>query len=253
LFYLRPVIQGWNEIYPHRTVIQVALSLLSEVGIPMLVLACLGGTLSLRKEDRSMYGYWAMLGAVSMAFIFAAPLIIWFFNYRYALLFLLPIWVLAARGTLAIGQILADRRLTWVWYGCVAVLLLPKAMSYYQDGSRWDLRNAAKVVSEMAGEESPAVYCNLPDILNYYMPAASVKEWPAKEVPDRSCFVVWVTNAWDEPVRAEGRVVELLATVGRRRFDEQSYLVRVYRIRPITSVAHLSPQPQAERITRRDP
>jgi hypothetical protein len=253
LFYLRPVIQGWNEIHAHRTVLQVALSLLSEAGIPMLLLAFLGGALSLRKEDRSTFGYWAMLGATSMAFVFAAPLIIWFFNYRYALLFLFPVWVLAARATWSIGQILADSRLTWVWYGCVAVLLLPKVMSYYQDGSRWDLRSAAKVVSEMAGEESPTVYSNFADILNYYMPAASVKEWPAKEVADRSCFVVWVTNAWDEPVRAEGRVVELLATVGRRRFDEQSYLVRVYRIRPTTSVAHLSPQPQTEKTAQRDP
>jgi hypothetical protein len=253
LYYLKPIIQGWNESLPHRTTLQVASSLLSEAGIPMLILACLGVGFSLQKKNRSIFGYWALMGAASIAFMLAAPLVIWYFNFRYASLFLLPIWVLATQGTLSIGQILADRRLSFAWYVCVVVLLLPKFLSYYQDGSRWDLRRAAEVVSELSDEERPLVYCNLPAILEYYLPSASIQEWPNKDVLDRSCFLVLATNAWDEPVHIKGYTLELLTSVGRRRFDEQSYLVRVYQIQKKTSVAHSSRQVQGERIPKNDP
>ncbi len=203
----------------------------------MLVLALMGAALSLQKEQRSLFGYWALLGAASCAFILTAPTFIWFFNYRYAVLFLFPIWLLAAKGMHGVGQKLADRRLRWVWYGCVLMLLFPKILSYYQDGSRWDLRSAVRVVSQLADEESPTVYSNLPSIVHYYLPSANVKSCQAEKVPQQPGFLVLATNAWDSPVRIEGHVVELLASIGRRRFDEQSYLVRVYRVRPTAAVS----------------
>ena len=242
LLYLRPLVQGWNNFLPHRTTLQVALSLLSEAGIPMLVLALMGAALSLQKEQRVQFGYWAVLGASSCAFILAAPMFIWFFNYRYALLFLFPIWLLAAKGMYGIAQKLADRRLRWAWYSCVVLLLIPKLLSYYQDGSRWDLRSAAGIVSQLAEDESPTVYSNLISIVHYYLPSASVKGWQGEKVPEQTCFLVLATNAWDSPVHAEGHVAELVASIGRRRFDEQAYLVRVYRLRPITTV---SPPPRS--------
>lgn len=229
-FYLRHIIQGWNEFLPHRTSFQVANSLLSEVGIPMLALSLLGVVLSLRKEDQKRNGYWAVLGVCSVAFILAAPLAIWFFNYRYTLLFLLPTWILAAKGAVSIGNALVDRRSRWAWYACAVVLLMPKAISYYQDGSRRDIRNAAEIVSQRAHKDSPVVYCNLPAILRYYLPNAIVNDYRDGKMKESSCYVVLATNAWDAPLRVEGRVSELIATVGRRRFDEQSYLVRIYHV-----------------------
>jgi uncharacterized membrane protein len=229
-FYLRHIIQGWNEFLPHRTSFQAAISLLSEVGIPMLALSLLGVVLSLRKEDQKRNGYWAVLGVCSVAFILAAPLAIWFFNYRYTLLFLLPIWILAAKGAASIGNALGDRRSRWAWYACAIILLMPKAISYYQDGSRRDIRTAAEIVSQHVDKGSSVVYCNLPAILHYYLPNTIVNDYREGIVKESSCYVVLATNAWDAPLRVEGRVSELVATVGRRRFDEQSYLVRIYHV-----------------------
>jgi hypothetical protein len=41
--HVRPLVAGWNEFLPHRTMLEVSLSFLSEVGLPTLGLAFLGG------------------------------------------------------------------------------------------------------------------------------------------------------------------------------------------------------------------
>jgi hypothetical protein len=114
----------------------------------------------------------------------------------------------------------------------VILLFLPKVLSQHQDGSRKDFREAARQIAQAARSEEP-VYCNMDTTLRYYLSTSPVLPWKgAGALPAGPCYVALSVNGWDAPLTADGRVVELVATVGRRRFDEQAYLVRVYRLGP---------------------
>jgi hypothetical protein len=160
-------------------------------------------------------------------------LVIWFFNYRYALLFLFPVWMLAAKGVETVGQKLGGGAGTWGWYACVLLLMLPRVASYYQDGSRKDLRAAAAAVSGLGDPDKPIVYASMPTTLRYYFPEARIYDWEGdKGLIPTTCYLVLSSNGWDAPVQIKGRTIELVASIGRRRFDGQSYLIRVYRVGP---------------------
>jgi hypothetical protein len=118
------------------------------------------------------------------------------------------------------------------WYACVVILLAPRFSSHYQDGTRRDFRGAAEVVSRLAGPEDP-VFCDRPQNLGYYLPGKAVRLWKRQtDLPPGVCYVVKAANAIDAPLAAPGRLLEYVARVGRRRFDEQTYLLRVYRVWP---------------------
>ena len=149
---------------------------------------------------------------------------------EYTLLFLLPFWVLAARAVSGIGARLGRGPLAWSWYLAVALLLLPRVASYYQDGSRKDLRAASEFVNRYAAPGDP-IYSNLPHVLQYYQPAKTIGEWSdTKSLPAGVAYVVLASNGWDPPLQLHGKTVETLTRIGKRRFDEQAYVVSVYRV-----------------------
>ena len=163
-----------------------------------------------------------------LAFVAVSPVVIWF-NARYTLLFLLPLWILAARGILTIGRRLSGSS-AYTWYAVVLLLLLPKVLSHYQDGSRRDYRSAASIIAPRI-HTGEVVYCNWPQNLGYYFPDGDVRQWhDDSPMPDDAFYVVEGTNAWTPTLFVPGRVVEHIAKIGRRRFDEQSNLVQVYRV-----------------------
>jgi hypothetical protein len=236
LLYLRPLLGGWNEFGEPRDTYTVMASFASEIGLPTLGLALVGAAACLLPETPKEFRWWAALAALTVLFLLGASHVIWFFNYRYALLFFLPFWVLAALGVLVVGRRLGGGPRALGWYACVALLFLPKILSQHQDGSRKDFREAARQLTRMARPEEP-VYCNMDTTLRYYLATSPVLPWKgADELPEGSCYVALSVNGWDAPLAVEGRVVELVASVGRRRFDEQAYLVRVYRMGPRTGV-----------------
>jgi hypothetical protein len=230
LLYLRTALTRWNEFGEPRDTYTVLTSFASEMGMPTLALALLGAGACLLPQTDREFRWWALVALLTGLFLLAASHLIWFFNYRYALLFFLPFWVLAAKGVEVVGQRLGGRPAALAWYACVALLFLPKILSHHQDGSRKDFRAAAGVLAPLAHDGEP-VYCNMDTTLRYYLTAAEVRPWKGeRDLPARTCFVALSVNGWDAPLRIDGRVVELMATIGRRRFDEQAYLVRVYRV-----------------------
>ena len=169
------------------------------------------------------------------------PEVIWF-NYRYGLFFALPFCVLAARGVVVVGARLGGGFPARAWFLCVLLLLSPKILSHYQDGSRRDFRTAASQVDGLLRVGEP-LYCNWRE-LSYYLPEIAVKNWNSKtEFPPSVCYVVRGGNAWDRPLIVEGRIIEFVTRIGRKRFDEQSNVIDIFRILPDTDRDHSRTEP----------
>lgn len=159
-------------------------------------------------------------------------------NPRYAILFMSPFYVLAAYGVTTVSDSLRSAPARIAWFICVAVLLLPKLASHWQDGSRHDLRVAAAVAATHVGNEE-SVFCNWPMELAYYLRAHGNSQvvgwWKGDKLPDSSCVIVYASNALEPVLRLQGRRCEVLAEICFRRFDEQSHCVRVYNVGAIES------------------
>jgi hypothetical protein len=243
VFYLRPIMQGWVSGGTGGT--NVLVSFVAQVGIPTLALAGFGTAAALASsEGRQALGWWVLLLAGSLLFIACSPLYLPSWNPRYGILFMAPVWVLAAYAVEFIGRRMPSRALTVAVYGLVALLLLPKLASHYQDGSRHDFRQAAGIVKASARGEN-TVLCNWPETLEYYLPGSTgltVHNWEiGRPVPPETCLIVESSNAWLPPVRLSGRSVELLAQVSKRRFDEQSHVISIYRVGPAPTAAEAQP------------
>jgi hypothetical protein len=242
-FYLRPIMEGWVSGGTGGT--NVVVSFVAQVGVPILGLAAFGAAAALvTPEARKALGWWVLLLGGCLLFIACSPLYLPNWNPRYGFLFMAPIWVLGAYAVEFVSSRMPSRMLAVAVYGLAALLLLPKLASHYQDGSRHDFRQAAEIVKKSAGGEQTA-FCNWPETLEYYLPASTgltVRNWDhSTPMPADACFIVYSSNAWEPPIRLPGRCVELLAQVHKRRFDEQSHFVSVYRVGPVTPLAASQP------------
>jgi hypothetical protein len=152
-------------------------------------------------------------------------------NPRYGLLFMPPLFVLAALGVDYIACMLPSTPFRIAWFCCVGLLLLPKLASHYQDGSRHDFRTAASVVANNA-HEGQSVVSNWPETLQYYLPEqAGIRvEWLQSILPESDFIAVISSNAWEPVFQPTDRQVRVLAEIRKRRFDEQSHIVRVYQV-----------------------
>jgi len=230
--YVRPIAGDWTGVGfawtdPFR-------SFIAHVGVPTLALAGLGSAIALLdREERPTMAWWSVLTAGTILFVAITPWIMPVWNPRYALLFVLPLWMTGALGMEYVARRLPSRRQAAVWYGCVAVLLAPKLVSHYLDGSRHDYRLAAAVVAEHL-EPGQTVCANMELQTKYYLSRnlrPRVRFWtPDMRLPGESCLVVLGTNIWDPPPAFDGRPVEVVAQIARRRYDEVSHVVRVYRV-----------------------
>ena len=186
-FYLRAIIGNWSSYGFGET--NNFVSFVAHVGIPTLALSFLGVVIALAtSRHRSAMAFWAGLAIAVILFVAAAPLIVPAWNPRYAVLFVLPIWVTAAFAVEHVACRLRGRLLTVAWYATVGLLLLPKLASHYMDGSRHDFRQAAITVSPLAGEDVP-IFSNLVLRTKYYLPQRQrpqVHVWePNHELPPR--------------------------------------------------------------------
>lgn len=155
-------------------------SFTAHVGMPTLALALLGSALALvgEKERRPM-GVWAGLTLGVLLFVLLVPWLMPVWNPRYSLLWVLPVWVTGAWAVETVGAALVQWATSSAgqpsggllgrirpllpglllvgWYGCVALLLVPKWASHWIDGTRHDYRQAAQwVVQFLEAKGAPA-------------------------------------------------------------------------------------------------
>jgi hypothetical protein len=119
------------------------------------------------------------------------------------------------------------------WYCCVALLLFPGLLSHYRDGSRHDYRQAAEVLLTYAQHEQP-ILSDDAETISYYLPASLRQRLHVRtkerEFPGGEFFLVSRSNAWTPLPQVPHRQMDLLAEIYRRRYDEFSHILRVYRV-----------------------
>jgi len=172
---------------------------------------------------------------LSVAFVASTPWTIRNWNPRYALFFMPPVWVLAANGSAVIAEALAPRHLARWWLAALVVLLLPKVVSHFVDGSRHDFRTAAQTIAARAPLDP--VFSNWPAELQYYLEPVTgqrARYWsPDDPLPAGETVVAIGSNAWEPILHVPGRSVTVIGQIGRRRFDEQSHVVMIYLVSPL--------------------
>jgi hypothetical protein len=227
LFYLRPIVHGWASTGNPTPVL---VSFAAHSGIPVLALAMLGAWISVVNRNGGQMLWWALIFGGSLCFFPIAP-VSW--NPRYFLYFMPAMWVVAAHAMELVARGVGHRFTGAAWYGCVVLLLLPNLLSHYQDGSRHDYRQAAAVLASHA-RQGQAIFSDDAETISYYLPAdlrdhlqvrTKVREFPLSEF-----FLVARSNAWTPLPRFPHRQSELLAEIYRRRFDQFSHILRVYRV-----------------------
>jgi hypothetical protein len=227
LLYLRPLIAGWVSGTTGGT--SSLVSFVAQTGILPIGLAPLGCIAAIRDENPCLR-WWVLLCGLCLGFVATAPLTLGNWNPRYALLFMPPIWMLAAKGSAVIAETLAPKRLATWWFVAGMLVLAPKFGSHFIDGTRHDFRTAAHIVAARA--PAVQVLSNWPAELQYYLQPATgqtVRYWfPGDGLPNDAAVVVLGSNAWEPFLSVGGRSVRVIGEIGRRRFDEQSHVVRVY-------------------------
>jgi hypothetical protein len=162
-------------------------------------------------------------------------------NPRYFLFFLPAAWVTAAYAVDVVARGLERPMAAAAWYGCVGLLLMPNLVSHYVDGSRHDYRTAASVVMRSGGTSAPVILSDDAETISYYLPENARRNLfvrtKTKQYPPSEFFLVARSNAWTPLPKIRERQVELLAEIYRRRFDEFSHILRVYRIAPGPAIA----------------
>lgn len=230
LLYLRPLLRGWSST-GNPTPVLISFAAYAEV--PTLALALLGGWLALlRRDDQPSMLAWALMAVGSVALFLLAELgMNW--NPRYFLFYLPAVWLLAAHGMEYVARSLRSKAAAAGWYAAVVVLLLPGIASHFRDGSRHDYRSAAAVLSQTA-LPGQLILSDDAETISYYLPPELrrhlVVRTKVQEVPATEFFLVCRSNVWTPLPEIPHRRMELLAEISRRRFDEFSHVVRVYRV-----------------------
>jgi hypothetical protein len=231
LVYLRPIMSGWVSGGTGGT--NELVSFVAQLGPPTIALAFLGLGLSLRRNPlTSDLAWWNVVLVGGIMFVGLSPWLLGNWNPRYALFFMLPFWVVAAYGVEQVANRLPRGWGQTIWFAFVVLLLVPKLASHYRDGSRHDFRSTAALVAK-AVKPNETIYCNWPMTLEYYLnqgQPVNVQWWQADALPDRTCLVVYASNALEPVLAIPQRRCDVLGEVGVRRFDEQSHVIRIYRV-----------------------
>jgi hypothetical protein len=229
LVYVRPLLGSWVSGGTGGTAPIV--SFVAQAGIVPVALAALGCWQALTTRSEGWLRWWGLVLVLGLAFVTTAPWTLKNWNPRYALFFMPPLWVLAAAGAAAVAEALRPTTRA-VWLLVVFALLLPKLGSHFIDGSRHDFRSAAQIIAREAPHA--AVMSDWPGELQYYLEPLTgqkARYWGGVAA-DTPLVVALGTNAWEPPLTLPGRTVHLLGQIARRRFDEQSHVVRVYLVDP---------------------
>jgi hypothetical protein len=228
--YLRPLVHGWNSTGNPTPVL---VSFAAHAGIPLLALALLGCWLAVaRRDDQQSMIWWALIFAGSLC-LFQGTSMTW--NPRYFLFFLPAVWMLAAHSMEFIARKVGYGSAGGAWYGCVILILLPGLFSHYQDGSRHDYRQAAAVVLAHA-RDGQAILSDDAETISYYLPEHLRQRLRVRTkvttFPESEFLLVYRSNAWTPLPQIPHRKLDLLAEIYRRRYDQFSHILRVYRVAP---------------------
>ena len=232
-FYLLPLVRGWASTGNPTPVL---ISFVAQLGIPIFALALFGLWLAAAQRTTPAPVQWAGLVFVASLGLLQFTNMSW--SPRYFLFFLPAAWLLAAQAIDWVASRLEYRWTGVAWYGCVAVLCAPNLVSHYIDGSRHDYRQAASVVIAHDQDGAP-ILSDDAETISYYLPdrlrrnlfvRTKITHPPAGEY-----FLVTRANAWTPLPKIEGRDMELLGEIYRRRIDQFSHVLRVYRIAPVAS------------------
>lgn len=86
---------------------------------------------------------------------------------------------------------------------------------------------------EKIDRDHKTVLCNWPLELQYYLLGTSIPVkgwWKSERPPSSDCYIVYASNVVEPVLQLDGYVCTPMAEIGARRFDEQSYWVRLYRV-----------------------
>jgi hypothetical protein len=228
--FIRPLVAGWHST---GNPTPVMVSFVAHAGVPLIALAVLAGSIVLVRRDAGAPVVWSLLMFVGSLCFLQFTGMTW--NPRYFLFFMGPLWLLAAYGVDFVAGRLGQASLRPVWYGCVLLLMLPNLLSHFQDGSRHDYRQAAAVLTANAAGNAP-ILSDDAETISFYLPGDFQQRLfvrtKAKQFPVSEFFLVTRSNAWTALPQVPGRHMDLLAEIYKRRFDQFSHILRVYRVGP---------------------
>ncbi|MCS7306460.1 MAG: hypothetical protein NZ602_15295 [Thermoguttaceae bacterium] len=174
LLHVRPIAGSWTGA--GLTWAPPWASFAAHVGVPTVVLALMGSAVAcLVEKERRQMAVWAAITVSVLIFVLMVPQLMPIWNPRYSLLWVLPLWITGAMAVETVatgllrwanpssGQPTPERWKNstqlpyWLllvgWYGCVGLLLVPKWLSHWIDGTRHDYRQAAHLVVQWLQED----------------------------------------------------------------------------------------------------
>jgi len=176
--------------------------------------------------------WWLLIFAGSFLCFQFAP-VTW--NPRYFVFYMAAMWVLGAHGMEFVARRIGFGTLGATWYAAVVVLMVPFLASHYQDGSRHDYRTAAAILKEHAQPGEPLLSDDA-ETISYYLPPDMIEHLQVRTrvtvFPPTEFLVVYRGNAWAPVPQIQGREMQLLGEIYKRRFDQFSHILRVYRVAP---------------------
>jgi hypothetical protein len=206
-------------------------SFVAQAGIAPLALAGVGCFVRPAATHVRFRAWCAASFIGGLIFVAATPWIFANWNPRYGLFFMPALWMMAALGSEAIARALPSTGLRAAWLAALFLMLAPKLASHFVDGSRHDFRTAAVIV---ARQHPTQVLSNWPAELQYYLEPITgqkARYWgPGEALPQGDSVIVIGSNAWEPVLRAPNRSIYVVGEVGKRRFDEQSHLIRIYAV-----------------------
>jgi hypothetical protein len=242
--YLMPLYHSWNagSGWGYGPV-QATLSSVVQLGLPVVILAVLGGLFAIHERSPQGYywGVWAGLWATVCLFL---PFMM-IYQPSYAFAFAPPVCVLAGLAVARIYERLAPVApvAAVAWFGLVFLLNAPSVVSHYADGSRHDYRSAATYLAEHF-REGDRIAAISPALLSYYAPichdAIPLTSW--RPLPDLEEAALkpgrlWIVLAGSrggkgtELTRWLSEHARLQAQFRKTRLDYYEYDVELY-LRP---------------------
>jgi len=232
VFYLRPLVSGWASTGNPTPVL---VSYVAYVTVPVLALALLGAWLIVVRRDSPVMLWWLLIFVAGVG-LMQVTITKNSWNPRYFVFFLPAAWFLAAYSVEYVAAKLGNRVTGAVWYACVLVLFAPSLLSHYVDGSRHDYRQAATLLvahdrdrSPILSDDAETISYYLPDELRHNLFVRTKVTHP----PDAAFFLVTRSNAWMPLPQFPGRQMDLIGEISRRRLDQFSHILRLYRIGPL--------------------
>jgi hypothetical protein len=228
VFYLLPLVRGWNSTGNPTPVL---VSYVAYVSVPVLALTVVGMAIAVARREAEVWIWWGtmFLGGVCLL---QFTHMTW--SPRYFLFFLPAAWVLAAYAIDAVAGRLEARLAVAAWYACCALLMAPSLLSHFVDGSRHDYRQAADVLIDNDYSGLP-ILSDDAETISYYLPSTLRQNLFVRtkvtQLPSSEFFLVARANVWMSQPTVRGRDMDLLGEISKRRFDQFSHVLRVYRVR----------------------